>query len=133
MRLPFLAGLILWAATSGLATAQQTDLEVATSTGAVLRGLDTINGALVDINIAAGETVAFKRLEITLKECRYPVENPSSDAFAYLVIRDIREDSPRFDGWMVASSPALSALDHPRYDVWLLRCKIPFAETSSGD
>ena len=133
MRLPFLAGLIFWAATSGQATAQQTDLEVATSTGAVLRGLDTINGALVDINIAAGETVAFRRLEITLKECRYPVENPSSDAFAYLVIRDIREDTPRFDGWMVASSPALSALDHPRYDVWLLRCKIPLAETSSGN
>ena len=27
-----------------------------------------------------------------------------------------------FEGWMIASSPALMALDHPRYDVWALRC-----------
>ncbi|MGB0800115.1 MAG: DUF2155 domain-containing protein, partial [Planktomarina sp.] len=26
-------------------------------------------------------------------------------------------------GWMVASSPALNALEHPRYDIWVLRCK----------
>lgn len=26
---------------------------------------------------------------------------------------------------MTASSPALSALDHPRYDVWVLRCDVP--------
>jgi hypothetical protein len=27
-----------------------------------------------------------------------------------------------FSGWMIADSPALSALDHARYDVWILRC-----------
>ena len=37
-------------------------------------------------------------------------------------IRDVRETAPRFSGWMFASSPALSALDHPRYDVWVVSC-----------
>ena len=29
----------------------------------------------------------------------------------------------RFSGWMFASSPALSAMEHPVYDVWVLDCK----------
>ena len=28
-----------------------------------------------------------------------------------------------FRGWMYASSPALSALEHPVYDVWVLDCR----------
>ncbi len=31
-------------------------------------------------------------------------------------------ENTAFSGWMIASSPALNALDNPRYDVWLLRC-----------
>ena len=32
------------------------------------------------------------------------------------------EDSQLFSGWMFASSPGLSALEHPVYDVWVIRC-----------
>jgi hypothetical protein len=92
---------------------------------AELRTLDTLTGVVEDLAIEVGQTHSYERLKITVKECRYPKDNPSSDAFAYLIIQDIRESKPRFDAWMIASSPALSALDHPRYDVWLLRCKIP--------
>jgi hypothetical protein len=49
-------------------------------------------------------------------------EDDAADAYAFLRIRDVREDTARFSGWMFASSPALSALDHPRYDVWVLSC-----------
>lgn len=115
------------------AAAQQSDLEVAQGNGAILRALDTVTGQLEDLSVQAGATMTFRRLEITLKECRYPVENPSGDAFAHLIIRDVREETPRFSGWMVASSPALSAMDHPRYDVWVLRCKIPEGVAPSGD
>ncbi|WP_300378500.1 DUF2155 domain-containing protein [Henriciella sp.] len=30
-----------------------------------------------------------------------------------------------FSGWMFASSPGLSALEHPVYDVWVIRCTEP--------
>ena len=90
---------------------------------AVLRGLDRINGTVQNIVLLIGETVTYERLKITLIACRYPKGDINSDAFAQLSIRDIREDEPRFTGWMFASSPALSALDHPRYDVWVLSCK----------
>jgi hypothetical protein len=87
-----------------------------------LRGLDNLNGTAQDITVRAGETVRYGHLEITAETCRVPRETPKADAYAFLKIRDVREDSPRFSGWMFASSPALSALDHPRYDVWVVSC-----------
>jgi hypothetical protein len=90
---------------------------------ALLRGLDRINGTVEDIVITVGQTITYERLEVTLLACRYPRGNINSDAFAQMIIRDIREDAPKFIGWMFASSPALSALDHPRYDVWVLSCQ----------
>ncbi|MER2510672.1 DUF2155 domain-containing protein [Amaricoccus sp.] len=87
-----------------------------------LRALDTLNGATTDLTVQVGETVRFGRLEITADTCRVPEDNPKGDAYAFLRIRDTREDHPRFSGWMFASSPALSALDHPRYDVWVVSC-----------
>lgn len=102
----------------------QNQVNTENSTEARLRALDTLTGAVTDFDIKIGDTQSYERLTITVHECRYPVDNPSGDAFALLTIKDIREKKPRFEAWMIASSPALSALEHPRYDVWLLNCKI---------
>lgn len=90
--------------------------------GAALKGLDKMSGAVADLTLATGETVAFGRIEISLGECRYPEDNPTGEAYAWLTIRDTQQESVLFDGWMIASSPALNALDHARYDVWVTRC-----------
>jgi hypothetical protein len=87
-----------------------------------LRGLDNLNGTAQDIDMRVGETTRFGHLEITAEACEVPRDDPAGDATAFLKIRDIREATPRFAGWMFASSPALSALDHPRYDVWVVSC-----------
>lgn len=89
-----------------------------------LRGLDTLTNTVNDFEIRVGETLRFKRLIVTLEACRYPEGNLLEEAYAFLRIRDQREDLDRFSGWMIASSPALSALDHPRYDVWVLSCNV---------
>ena len=107
---------------AGFAIAQD-QIETDDGIAAQLRALDTLTGAVQDLEIQVGETQTYERLTISVEECRYPKGNPSSDAFALLTITDVREDKARFDAWMIASSPALSALEHPRYDVWLLRCK----------
>ena len=93
-------------------------------TGAILRGLDRITGVVGNFAMETGETLQFERLEVTLEACRYPPNDVNKDAFALLKIRDIRQDEDKFYGWMFASSPALSALDHPRYDIWVLSCQI---------
>lgn len=95
--------------------------ETAQAPRVILRALDKVLGRPTDIDLAMGETVIFGRLAIRAVECRYPVEDPSSDAFAHLeVLTDA--GATIFDGWMIASSPALVALEHPRYDLWVLRC-----------
>jgi hypothetical protein len=62
------------------------------------------------------------RMQVDLGECRYPEGNPSGDAFAFVTLRIEGQVEPVFRGWMIASAPALNALDHPRYDVWVIRC-----------
>jgi len=89
---------------------------------AVLRGLDKVNGHNTDVEIQIGGSAEIYGLIATLTECRYPTANPTGDAYAYLTIRDPLNGEVFFDGWMIASSPALSALDHARYDVWVIRC-----------
>jgi len=91
--------------------------------GAVLRGLDKLSGDTVDLTLAPGETGQVWRLKVTLDECRFPADNPASDAFAHLDISDPSRGSHLFSGWMIASSPALNPLDNARYDVWVLRCR----------
>lgn len=92
--------------------------------GAIIRLLDKTSGQLEDVEMFSGQIARLGSLDIKLNECRYPTGNPSGDAYALLSIEDRqREEGPVFEGWMIASSPALNALDHPRYDVWVLRCK----------
>lgn len=91
-------------------------------TGAKLRGLDKITGQVSDFELRNGEAARWGRVTIRLMECRYPRGAPAADGFALLRIEEQDREAPVFTGWMVASSPALNALDHARYDVWVLRC-----------
>lgn len=93
------------------------------ASGAMLRGLDKVSGRTTDLPLQIGQAVRYGRLEIRLGECRYPAGDPSSDAFAQLTITDLRQNATVFSGWMIASSPALSALDDARYDVWVMSCQ----------
>ena len=93
--------------------------------GAVLQGLDKITARISTINVAVGQTVSFGSLQITLKACdkHPPEETPESAAFLQ-IIEQKEGEAPvtRFSGWMFASSPALSAMEHPVYDLWVLDC-----------
>lgn len=103
---------------TGAAQAQS----VTSGAGAVLRGLDKVNGQTADVEVFSGGGRALFGLEVDLADCRYPPGNPTGEAYAFLTIRSSTSDDIVFQGWMVASAPALNALDHSRYDVWVLRC-----------
>ena len=96
--------------------------QTARGDSALLRGLDKVTGQTQELTLAVGESVKFGRLEVLLAECRFPAANPSADAFAEMTITDKEANARVFSGWMIASSPALSALDDPRYDVWVVSC-----------
>ncbi|MDP6787874.1 MAG: DUF2155 domain-containing protein [Rhodospirillales bacterium] len=99
---------------------------------AVLQGLDKVTARVSTIEAPVGQTVSFGTLEIIARTCdkRPPEEPPESAAF--LDIWEVRPGEAAqslFRGWMFASSPALSALEHPVYDVWMLDCHAPEEET----
>ena len=96
--------------------------QAVSGSGAVLRGLDKVNGRTVDVELPSGGSARVMGLDVALADCRYPADNPTGDAFAFLTVREKEKPEIWFEGWMISSSPALSALDHARYDVWVLRC-----------
>lgn len=93
---------------------------------AVLQGLDKITARISTIEAPLNEPVRFGSLEIIARACdKAPPEEPP-ESTAFLEIVDIRPDSPAvelFTGWMFASSPAVSAVEHPVYDVWVVDCR----------
>ncbi len=101
----------------------------------VLRALDKVTARISTIEAPIGETIRFGTLRILAQSCRTrpPEEPPETTAF--LEITDIKPgETPvtLFTGWMFASSPALSALEHPVYDVWVIDCKARDPLNSAG-
>ena len=99
--------------------------ESASSVGAVLQGLDKVTARISTFEAPFDVPVRFGSLLIQARACHKapPTEPPESTVF--LEIDETFETArPRdlFTGWMFASSPAVSALEHPVYDVWVLDC-----------
>lgn len=93
---------------------------------AVLQTLDKVTGRVRTVEVPIEQTIRLGTLDIMVRVCRKrpPEETPESAAF--LEVRDIKPgETPRtvYVGWMFASSPGVSAVEHPVYDVWVLDCK----------
>lgn len=105
-----------------------------------LQTLDKITARTGSFEAKVGSTVKFGPLYIKVQACRKssPIDLPESAAFLQVweIVRDTdtiaanalaagaQAGKPQwvFSGWMFASSPALSAMDHPVYDVWVIDC-----------
>lgn len=105
--------------------------------GVRLRALDKITGNATDLSARVGETLSYGRLKLTVRACYGAPPEDAPEAAAFLEVRagaaaraknDVRKgeqeasETTLFSGWMFASSPGLSALEHPTYDVWVISC-----------
>ena len=106
---------------------------------AEFRGLDKLTARIQDFSVSIGEPYRFGALEITVRACRKnpPVEPPRT--FAFVEVREVDDKQggvlpdPIFEGWMLAESPGLNALEHPVYDFWLTGCADFIEEPGSGE
>ncbi len=91
----------------------------------VLQGLDKVTGRLSTMTVNAGEKTQFGALDIYARVCyaHPPEEVPENAAFLEIVEKKPAGEAKVFSGWMFSSSPALSAMEHPVYDVWVLSCQ----------
>ena len=94
--------------------------------GARLQTLNKITARIDELDLALNRPVRFGTLEITLFHCAYkPPEEPPEHA-AFIKIQDLgysdNASKTVFSGWMFASSPAVSSLEHAVYDVSVIAC-----------
>ncbi|MDA8231685.1 MAG: DUF2155 domain-containing protein [Magnetospirillum sp.] len=101
---------------------------------AVLGGLDKVTAQVITLEAPVGQPVHFGTLEIIARACKKHPPEESPESAAFLDIWDLRQDRPAkslFRGWMFASSPALSAMEHPIYDIWVLDCRNDSSQSTS--
>ena len=100
----------------------------------VMQGLDKVTARTRTFRVPVGNTKDFGSLRITARHCyKTPPEEPP-ERKAFLEIVDRRPDRQPvevFSGWMFASSPALNALEHPVYDVWVIDCTVKQADSGT--
>ncbi|GAB4149182.1 MAG: hypothetical protein Tsb0016_20450 [Sphingomonadales bacterium] len=129
---------------ASISAAQQPPAPADAGKTVVLQALDKITARLTTLEAATGQPIRFGTLEITAMTCdkRPPEEPPETTAF--LIIDDhgvgpaeaeAQAGAPErvFSGWMFASSPGVSALEHPVYDLWVIDCKTAAPSASPGN
>ena len=134
----WLLGPAAWACLSAAALPAQAQGPILEHGVAILQGLDKVTARVLPVRAPLDQPTRFGTLEVVVHACREtpPTEPPESAAF--LVIRELppvseveRAPVDLFSGWMFASSPAVSALEHPVYDIWVVDCAEPMASTDA--
>lgn len=111
--------------------AQAADIEADKAT---LRGVDKITGRISTMDVQVGESVQFGKLTVLVNKClTKPIEEaPENAAFLTITKQTGKEGvKPIFNGWMFSSNPALSAMEDPVYDIWVIGCAQNESETES--
>ncbi|MFN3668684.1 MAG: DUF2155 domain-containing protein [Brevundimonas sp.] len=100
---------------------------------AIVEAIDKITAESMRFEVeVGGRPVRFQQtLIFTARACEVSAPDEQvSDAIAYLEVSlqprgVIQVNEPRqiFRGWMFASSPAVSGIQHPIYDAWIVGCK----------
>jgi hypothetical protein len=115
------AALVLSVAAVGPAYAQR----------AVIRGLDKVTGQARDYTLTIGRSARIGSLDVIVRTCSKSAPEETPEVAIYVEVFDNPparegEESERreiFHGWLFASSPGLSAVDHPTYDIWAIDCR----------
>lgn len=96
--------------------------------GAQFSVLDKITARIQKLELNLNDEEVLGSLTIILKSCQNRPPDYLPESAAYVEIYDklnknYEEGTLIFSGWMFSSSPAISALEHPIYDIFLISCK----------
>jgi len=100
-----------------------------------LRSLDKTTARTVTFEAQVGSTLKFGPIFIKIQACRKASALDEPESAAFLQIWEVTPEQEAvwiFSGWMFASSPGLSAMDHPIYDVWVIDCLDNISEENTA-
>ena len=92
---------------------------------AQMHAMDKITGRVSIIDVPVGGEVKFGTFSVVVRKCNTNAEGEVPENYAFIDVTDKSFDKEEFNifkGWMLSSSPAVNAIEHPIYDVWLLKC-----------
>lgn len=115
---------------AGVARADMTAMPIAR-----LQGLDKTTARISQFEASVGHEVQFGTLSIWVRACRRSAPEDPPENAAFLEIFETRPGEAKktqFSGWMFSSSPAISALENPVYDINLLECRAPPAAPAAA-
>lgn len=90
-----------------------------------LQGLDKVTARTFEISGALNTVYDHKTISLMVKKCWKSGPDEAPESIAYVDIFEKRQDEEPlkiFSGWMFASEHAVSALEHPVYDIWVKAC-----------
>jgi hypothetical protein len=85
--------------------------------------LDKIATRREILTVKAGDSGRFESLTIRVLNCLTRPDSEPRDSAAFLEIADSHAGTPAFRGWMFSGEPAVAMLEHPVYDVRVVRCR----------
>ena len=92
---------------------------------AQMQAMDKITGRVSVVEIPVNSEVTFGSFSIVVRACKSTPPEETPENYAFVDVADSSFGKMQFNifkGWMMSSSPALNAVEHPIYDVWLLKC-----------
>ncbi len=89
---------------------------------AELSVLDKVRAQPSPLTVRVGQSVSWGSLTITVRGCVTRPPDLPQDSAAFLEVTDGRATGSAFHGWMLASAPALSLMEHPIYDLRVTSC-----------
>lgn len=116
----FYSAVLLALLTSYNVSAEQIDTNTAQ-----MQAMDKITGRVNIIEVPVGGEVKFGTFSVVVRSCKTNAEGEVPENYAFVDVSDKSFDKEEFNifkGWMISSSPAVNAVEHPIYDVWLLKC-----------
>ena len=86
--------------------------------------LDKISNKLIEKTIAVNDSDSIGTLNIEVYSCFTEPPDEIPEDYVLIDIKDYFEDKNQsiYTGWMISSSPDVTPLEHPIYDLWLLGC-----------
>lgn len=90
-----------------------------------MQALDKVTGQMSVIDVPVNGEVKFWSFSIVVRSCQTTPPEETPENYAFVDVADTNREGQTFNifkGWMVSSSPSLNSVEHPIYDVWLLKC-----------
>ena len=86
--------------------------------------LDKISNKLVEKSIKVNETDFIETLNMQVFSCSTEPTNEITEDYVLIDVKDNSQEKEIsiYKGWMISSSPDVTPLEHPIYDLWLLGC-----------